>query len=313
MESNRGKLIVAIVLIGSAMGGLAAFIKNAKEIHAFFTELFHNRPAYEMASATDWIGVAAGAWFTCGLHKTGEIECWGLDKNNLARGPKGDYTAIYSGGENLCGVTGQESVCWGQNASGQNDPPLAPFIKLALGITHSCGLKSDGTITCWGSDALNLLDSPSTGRFIDLAAGSHHTCAIGEDGAITCWGHDSEDTLRAPAGKYKAISAGFLTTCATSETGSLRCWGYSAHGQASPPQDVSYTRVAISPHAGCGIQAATQYIECWGDERLAGLNADGRRNEFIDLAMGTLHVCGITTSHKMVCWGNNVQQQADPP
>lgn len=40
-------------------------------------------------------------------------------------------------------------VCWGANNYGQSSPPEGTFVQVSVGL-HSCGLRSDGTLTCWG-------------------------------------------------------------------------------------------------------------------------------------------------------------------
>ena len=48
--------------------------------------------------------------------------------------PKGDFTAIATGGGHTCGVrTNGAIACWGQNDNGETDPPSGEFIAVAAG------------------------------------------------------------------------------------------------------------------------------------------------------------------------------------
>ena len=54
------------------------------------------------------------------------------------------------------------------------------------GSLHSCAIKSDDTITCWGNSYTQQADVP-TGTYKALDAGWYHNCAIASDDTITCW------------------------------------------------------------------------------------------------------------------------------
>jgi alpha-tubulin suppressor-like RCC1 family protein len=52
---------------------------------------------------------------------------------------------------------------------------------------HSCGLKTDGTVVCWGwNQAL-----PPAGTFASVSAGMYHSCGVKTDGTLACWGNDT--------------------------------------------------------------------------------------------------------------------------
>ena len=58
-----------------------------------------------------------------------------------------------SGGKHTCGVKSDGSVeCWGENNHGQSSPPSDTFWRLSAGYFHTCGVTSHGTVECWGND-----------------------------------------------------------------------------------------------------------------------------------------------------------------
>ena len=60
---------------------------------------------------------------------------------------------------------------------------------VSAGADHSCAVRADDTITCWGADHYGQLDSPG-GRFKSVSAGAAHTCGLRTNNTITCWGAD---------------------------------------------------------------------------------------------------------------------------
>ena len=71
--------------------------------------------------------------------------------------------------------------------SGNTDAPGGTFTDVAVGWQHSCGVRTDGTITCWGFDYDGELEPPD-GEFAAVFCGAWHACGLGTDGTITCWG-----------------------------------------------------------------------------------------------------------------------------
>ncbi len=108
---------------------------------------------------------------------------------------------------------------------------------------HTCALKADGNVTCWGQDAWGVLDAPA-GPFTQVTANQYHGCGLLEDGFVDCWGgippdpndprywymlYDQTDPPRAI---FTQISAGDVHNCGLEPPGSVRCWGSVRSGQA---------------------------------------------------------------------------------
>ena len=47
-----------------------------------------------------------------------------------------------------------------------------------------------------------------SGRYAAVAAGSRHTCALRTDRTVVCWGINNTDQIDAPSGEFTALSAG---------------------------------------------------------------------------------------------------------
>jgi alpha-tubulin suppressor-like RCC1 family protein len=58
---------------------------------------------------------------------------------------------VSSGGWHTCEVKTDGTIaCWGFNASGQSTPPTGTFDSVSAGYLYTCGVKTDGTVACWG-------------------------------------------------------------------------------------------------------------------------------------------------------------------
>jgi alpha-tubulin suppressor-like RCC1 family protein len=156
---------------------------------------------------------------------------------NLGTGRK--VISFSAGGGHSCAVLdGRRVKCWGSNGHGQlglgdtqhrgNLPGqmgdalpqlslLATVKEVSCGYTHSCALKFDGRVQCWGSNThgeLGIGDTQHRGDgpgemgsnlpFVDLGtgrtarkvvAGYGVTCAWLDNDQVKCWGRNSQGNL----------------------------------------------------------------------------------------------------------------------
>ena len=89
---------------------------------------------------------------------------------------------------------------------------------------------------CWGDIA--DLPPPPAGPFAQVDASNRFTCGVRTDGSLLCWGAVDMfglGYLDFPAGTFQAASAGFWHGCAIRTDASIVCWGANGSGQATPP------------------------------------------------------------------------------
>ena len=115
---------------------------------------------------------------------------------------------------------------------------LSGYKKIASSGDHTCGLRTDGKVTCWGSNASGQAPpGPSSDTFTTLTAGVSHTCGIRTDGKVMCWGDNGSG--QAPTGSsadaFTALAAGYLHTSGLRTDGKVMCWGNNGSGQAPRP------------------------------------------------------------------------------
>ena len=96
---------------------------------------------------------------------------------------------------------------------------------VSAGYSHTCGVRADGTVHCWGSN-VDFDDrwlgqaTPPSGSFSSISAGLFfHTCGIRTDGDVACWGEDDNGQATPPSGSFSVVSAGAQHTCGVRTTG----------------------------------------------------------------------------------------------
>lgn len=112
-------------------------------------------------------------------------------------------------------------------ADGNSDIP-GPWQVFEAGLNHACGLKTDGTLQCYGDDTEGQTDGVPTGTFRALSTGYNHACAIRDNGQLACWGSNASGQIDAPEGTYVQVAAGNTFTCAIRSDGQRVCWGASS-------------------------------------------------------------------------------------
>ena len=141
------------------------------------------------------------------------------------------------------------------------------FDAVAAGEAHTCGLRGDGIVVCWGAND-DGQSSPPEDRFRSISAGGRHTCGINRDGAIRCWGRSDDGRAAAPMRTdFAHISAGGQHTCALTTAREVLCWGSDGAGQSSPPNQIQGATDAIAsgPSYSCASSnTLPPLIQCWG-------------------------------------------------
>ena len=75
-------------------------------------------------------------------------------------------------------------------------------------MTHTCGVRTDGSIACWGDTMRVVEATPPDGEFASVSAGHQHTCGVRADGSVACWGNNEYGQARPPDGQFESVSAG---------------------------------------------------------------------------------------------------------
>ncbi|MCH9685241.1 MAG: hypothetical protein K0V04_27645 [Deltaproteobacteria bacterium] len=251
------------------------------------TEVFLNDPIDH---------VFAGPRTTCAVSNDGRLWCWGSGSDgqlgdrdttlgNFSHTPVEitghTWDHVVTGFRHVCGQTDEgQTLCWGANDAGQvgdgtsgpdngrleptavgswgGGPVADDWATGSVGGTHSCGLRLDGSLWCWGRRTEGQLGNgdatedcspanpagcsfttpvatqpPTSGAWVEAVPGGLHTCARRDDGTLWCWGADNAGQLGhisfdgtvpfqvGAASDWTAIDLANATTCGIRAPGTL--------------------------------------------------------------------------------------------
>jgi alpha-tubulin suppressor-like RCC1 family protein len=296
--------------------------------------------------------ITAGGSHTCVLLANGVGRCWGVNGSGqigdgtigttrlfpVIVGVPGNFlnnaVAITAGSSHTCALQADGSArCWGANQSGQlgisNTAPAntVPTTVLggggsvsardiAAGRNHTCAVRANGTVACWGSNDSGQLGNNTTvssnvpvtvitgpnlplRNVVAIAAGEAHTCALNAEGTVFCWGDNNFGQLGIGSfgghrptpvfilgfGNVIAIAAGGTLgsshTCALRANGSVHCWGSNGSGQLG--------NNSVLP-------------------RSSPVQVSGLANA-VSIAVGEFHTCALLANGFPFCWGANNRGQ----
>ncbi|HEX2992637.1 MAG TPA: PxKF domain-containing protein [Anaerolineales bacterium] len=187
----------------------------------------------------------------------------------------------------------------------QADAPVPGGI-IAVGTYHTCALRPDGSIDCWGWNVYGQAEDQS-GPYTQVTAGSNHTCALTPSGAVDCWGANEYGQAEDQSGPYTQVSTGYLHNCALTPSGAVDCWGYNSSGQAED-QSGPYTQVSAGLYYNCALRLDGS-VKCWGWNGSG--NAADQLGPYTQVSAGFSHTCALTPSGAVDCWGDNYYGQAE--
>lgn len=284
--------------------------------------------------------VAAGAFHTCALGRSGRVRCFGHGGHGLL----GETAA---GGEE-----GGEDVPAPREVAGVDGATA-----VAAGEGFTCAVVHGGMVVCWGRNDHGQLGrgergppgAPAPVRGLDgvvgLAAGRQHACARRADGAVWCWGMTVDGQMGAAAsGEVAAVpvrvgfpepavevAAGGYHTCARFASGEVRCVGSNDSGQlgtggGGAPEDRQRAPVAMNGVMDAASLAAGARFTCvrrrGGTVACAGYNGHGQLGDGTTtlrkravpvkglrgataLAAGASHACAALAAGGVACWGRD--------
>ena len=139
--------------------------------------------------------VSAGAWHSCGLRENGSVECWGDNQYDQSNPSPGLYLAVNAGMRHSCALSSTSTSCWGR----RDDQPLEAISPppVAGVVTDLSGGNGEGGTTP-NPPAPTPTPAPTPATFTAVSAGSAHTCGLKTDGTIACWGNSASNRLMAP-------------------------------------------------------------------------------------------------------------------
>jgi alpha-tubulin suppressor-like RCC1 family protein len=187
------------------------------------------------------------------------------------------------------------------------------FFAVAAGPSHTCAIKSDQTLWCWGTNTMGELGDGTTAdhpkptqvpklvNVTRVALGKSFTCAL-SDGALVCWGKNdlgqlgigSTEVKKTPtpvvlpsAASALAVAAGDAHAFAILTNKKVYCWGSNKSGQL-----------------GLGTMNATSL-----EPAPVTLKFDVDASSASAIVGGGAHSCARDVQNVASCWGANASGQ----
>jgi hypothetical protein len=159
---------------------------------------------------------------------------------------------VSAGGYHTCGLRTDGTIaCWGENYSGEATPPAGAFTQVSAGGNHTCGLKTDGTIACWGDNFYGQA-TPPAGTFTQVSAGGGFTCALERDASVACWGSAAIAQTPAPVATQLVFTVRPTNTLPLFATQPpVKVTALDAQGNRVP-SFTGYVTIAIGKNGGLG-------------------------------------------------------------
>jgi MBG domain/Regulator of chromosome condensation (RCC1) repeat len=185
---------------------------------------------------------------------------------------------------------------------------------LDAGEIHTCALKTDGSVTCWGDNSTGQTAvPPGLVGVAAVSAGSRHTCALRTDGTVNCWGFEREAAVPAGLASVAAISADFRHSCALKTDGSVTCWGSNFRGETTVPAGLAgVAAISVGAFHTCALKTDGS-VSCWGDDPGAANVVPTGLAGVAAVSAGGHHTCALKTDGAVICWGDNGSGQTSVP
>ncbi|UJR86872.1 MopE-related protein [Sandaracinus amylolyticus] len=281
------------------------------------------------ARATAFTGAPAqvdtGDAVTCIRTDAGALQCVGdaIAPAVAATVTGATYVDVRAGG---CAIQGAGALrCFGRAGTlGVVDaaatsallPGMTDVVDVGLSGSHTCAVRANGTVWCWGQGTYGRLgDGGVTARITPVAvagitdavrvgAGARTTCIERTGGRVTCFGSTQYGLLGdgAPLAPLEVIgitdavdvAAGPEHTCVRRADGTVACFGANAAGQLGDGTTTSrLLPVAVSGLAGVTRLEASRSV----------YGTDGGSTCATRAAAGG-------TGHELVCWGSSGEHQS---
>ena len=240
----------------------------------------------KVSNISDATAITSAFDHSCALHSDGTVSCWGRNQyGQLGNGTFSDTPiatrvsgitdaiAVSSKYEHTCALHNNRTVsCWGRNYYGElgnaayissanptdeNNSSIPvkvvdieDAVAISAGLSYTCALHIDGTISCWGSNRYSgkLGDGTTKGSSIPvkvldidnatgIVTGNTFACAFRTTSTVTCWGDNSRGILEATeirpfffdldeSERIVSLSPGlYWYICALYTDTTVHCWG----------------------------------------------------------------------------------------
>lgn len=334
----------------SCWGSNAEFVLGKQNLPdtGFYSPPLDDRVSFAALSQRAVHDMCLGQGYACAVMNDGALACWGKLPIGISGGARpmnigAGATArqVGCGVNHACVVLGDGGVtCFGSGTHGRLGYNSTAAVGAALvgpgearvdigaggtavqvdAFQHTCAVRSNGTLVCWGNNADGELgyghtqdigdDEPPGNLAVDFGPGAHavqvavgvFSCALFVDGSVSCWGN-----------AYYGLGYGGSPSIGDNEVPGTRRVNLGAGAQA--------TKLAFSHWHICAL-LSDHSMTCWGQSSYGGLGlgdfipalvstyvpGDHRvqaGGPVLDVATGSTTTCAVLLGGGIKCWGTS--------
>ncbi len=303
--------------------GQLGMVLTAEDLGKYVTRNFFSTMTLVSDKST-WKSISAALDHTCGISSADALKCWGANRFGVLAQPVSadGKLKIYFELDKISNV---------RDAAGS--VAAGTWLKMSTNEFHTCGIKNDNTLWCWGLNTSNQLGAVASAYtfkefvtqvtppnianpsdvWIDVSAGARHTCAISAvkgaasidtKGKLWCWGNNSFKELGLPLSNTDIRNKDLPSSVTV--------------GSAS-----NWTKIIAGRAQSCVLNDAKE-IFCFGydapvtftDQSFGITAVTGQNINWESVALGFNHACGIqstinagTSENQLYCWGQQQYSQ----
>ena len=125
----------------------------------------------------------------------------GQQRSGQATPPAGTFTAVSAGKRpHLRREDERNARLLGRNDFGQATPPSGTFTAVSGGGRPHLRDEDERHASRAGAVTTPARSTPPAGIFTSVSAGGDHTCGMKADGTVVCWGKNTSGEATPPAG-----------------------------------------------------------------------------------------------------------------
>ena len=319
-------LVTALTVGLLSLGGISLVPNFTHAVHAAYAPL-------TVSSSALFLNLVSGEGHTCALQVDSTVQCAGVgEEGQLGSGAPywfpGDNTYVRPTSFNpMVVVTNAEATA-----------PLDNVKQLGAGSFHTCALKFDGSVWCWGRGgsgaigdgiardawhpafwAVAVTGLPSA---VHVAGGESSSCAIDASAEVWCWGRGTNVPVhQGGVSNATALSMGNDYVCALLADQRVQCWQAGASGGGIIPGLTNVVQVTRGFSHTCALKSDST-VWCWGytgnGQVGNGANIYTQAEwivqsptqvvslyDVVSLSDSKWHTCAVLGNSTVKCWGYN--------
>ena len=143
-----------------------------------------------LPGSEDLVAVSAGYNHVCGVHVGGRVLCWGQDFGQFFAPEDGPFTDVAAGRYHTCALDQDgAAVCRGYDLERASK---------VVGVPKRAEDEDDDSGRLEWMFTSPRTEPPEGVKFTAITAGRYHTCGLRKDGGISCWGYNNEGQASPP-------------------------------------------------------------------------------------------------------------------